>query len=213
MTSEEIKERVSVRDVLQEHGVKIRRNMCSCPFHKDLNPSMAIYDKTVKCFSCGFSGDIFSLTQKLDNCSFKEAFLTLGGHYDHSKNADYFREARTSLRKAKSNKQPIPENESHEAMVHRWTLESQNEAEKTLKALSICYDADLYEPIGSDRWHKLKNMTGYLEELYDNFEYDWRAVEKILAEYSGKPKIKTRYQLELELKQEIEEASNNGIST
>jgi hypothetical protein len=211
MTSEEIKERVSVRDVLQQHGIKVRRNMCSCPFHKDVNPSMAVYEKSVYCFSCHFSGDVFTLTQALDNCSFKEAFLSLGGEYKHSKYADFYREIKAALPKSKP-KQEIPENETHAEMIQRWTKEAHADANKILDALRICYDADLYEPIGCDKWHYLKNMTGYLEELYDNDSYDWRAVEKILSEYAGK-KRKTRDQLERELREEIEGSTDNGIST
>jgi len=200
MTSEEIKERVSVRDVLKQHGVKIKRNMCSCPFHKDNDPSMAIYDKSVYCFSCGFSGDVFALTQKLDNCSFKEAYLSLGGDYKgkRDRNADYFRQAKAGLNR--STKKPIPENETHQEKVQRWTEEIHTEAHNILKALRICYDADRLEPVGSDKWHYLKTMTGYLEELYDNDAYDWRTVEKILSDYAGRER-KSKEQLERELQE------------
>lgn len=153
MTSDEIKERVSVRDVLREHGVKIKHNMCSCPFHKDLNPSMAIYEKAVKCFSCGFSGDIFSLTQKMDNCSFKEAFISLGGTYRHMSQNE-----RISA---------ISKREAHKRMIER---EKQREKDffKTLtKAIWICENAGkVYEPY-SDEWCFLLNKLPYLNYSFD----------------------------------------------
>ena len=153
MTSEEIKERVSIRDVLTSYGVKIRGNMCSCPFHKDRDPSMAIYENSVKCFSCGFSGDIFSLTQKMDNCSFKEAFLSLGGTYGHMSHrsrivAETKREARKRERERAEQKE----------RDFRKTLE---------KALLICENANkVYEPY-SDEWCYLLNKLPYLRFSFD----------------------------------------------
>lgn len=153
MTSEDIKERVSVRDVLQQHGVKIRRNMCSCPFHKDTNPSMAIYEKTVKCFSCGFSGDVFALTEKMDNCSFKEAFISLGGTYDHmSQNARIRAISKREARKAAQERQKQEEKKFYRALC---------------KALTICeIGKDIYEPL-SDEWCYLLNKLPYLQYAFD----------------------------------------------
>lgn len=153
MTSEDIKERVSVRDVLQEHGVKIRRNMCSCPFHKDTNPSMAIYEKTVKCFSCGFSGDVFALTEKMDNCSFKEAFLSLGGTYDKMS-----QNARIGA---------ITKRETHKKMLERKQQEERKFFKTLCKAMDICRCADaVFEPL-SDEWCYLKNKEPYLLYSFD----------------------------------------------
>lgn len=86
MTKEEILARVPIKEVLAEYGIKInRQDMCSCPWHgKDKNPSMKIYAKTntYNCFTCGANGDVFSLVQNMENCSFKDAFLKLGGTYE-----------------------------------------------------------------------------------------------------------------------------------
>ena len=153
MTSEEIKERVSVRDVLQQHGVKIRRNMCSCPFHKDNDPSMAVYEKSVYCFSCHFSGDVFTLTQALDNCSFKEAFIALGGTYDKmSQNSRIC---------------AISKRESHKRMLERKQQEEKKFFKTLCKAMDICRYADrVYEPL-SDEWCYLKNKEPYLLYSFD----------------------------------------------
>lgn len=153
MTSEDIKERVSVRDVLQQHGVKIRRNMCSCPFHKDTNPSMAIYEKTVKCFSCGFSGDVFALTEKMDNCSFKEAFISLGGTYDHmSQNARIRAISKREARKKARERAEQEERKFYKALC---------------KALTICECAvNVFEPY-SDEWCYLLNKLPYLQYAFD----------------------------------------------
>ena len=153
MTSEEIKERVLVRDVLQSHGVKIRRNMCSCPFHKDTNPSMAVYEKSVYCFSCHFSGDVFTLTQALDNCSFKEAFISLGGTYDKmSQNSRIC---------------SITKRELHKKEMERHKEEEKRFFKTLVKAMDICRSADeVFEPL-SDDWCYLKNKEPYLLYSFD----------------------------------------------
>lgn len=153
MTSEEIKERVSVRDVLQQHGIKVRRNMCSCPFHKDINPSMAVYEKSVYCFSCHFSGDVFTLTQALDNCSFKEAFLALGGTYGHMS-----QNARISA---------ISKREGHKRKLERDKQKEKDFFRTLIKAIDVCeIGSKIYEPY-SDEWCYLLNKLPYLYYAFD----------------------------------------------
>ena len=52
------------------------RHRC-CPFHKDSNPSMALYDNHVHCFVCNRTWDSISATMELDEVSFREAVLSL----------------------------------------------------------------------------------------------------------------------------------------
>lgn len=83
MTVEEIKNQMSMADVVTKYGYKISRaGFISCPFHKgDRTASMKIYKDSYHCFGCGTSGDIFSFVQNHDNCDFKTAFYSLGGKY------------------------------------------------------------------------------------------------------------------------------------
>ena len=88
MTKEEIKERVSMRDILYRCGLPQpnRAGFICCPFHKgDREPSMKIYEKDYNCYGCGANGDIFTFLQGYCNITFKEAFESLGGTYDHAK--------------------------------------------------------------------------------------------------------------------------------
>ena len=86
MTLEEIKENVTMRDVMDKYKIKVSRsNMCCCPIHKEKHPSMKIYKDSFNCFSCGAHGDIFSFVQEMENCDFKTAFMFLGGTYDKDK--------------------------------------------------------------------------------------------------------------------------------
>lgn len=86
MTLEEIKENVTMRDVMDKYKIKVSRsNMCCCPIHKEKHPSMKIYKDSFNCFSCGAHGDIFSFVQEMEKCDFKTAFMFLGGTYDKDK--------------------------------------------------------------------------------------------------------------------------------
>lgn len=48
-----------------------------CPFHKDNNPSMALYDNHVHCFVCNRSWDSISALMELEGVNFREAVLAL----------------------------------------------------------------------------------------------------------------------------------------
>lgn len=71
---------LTVRDVLDRNGVKVRRNgFISCPFHSEKTASMKIYPDSFYCFGCGKSGDIFDMEMQLAGCDFRTAFELLGG--------------------------------------------------------------------------------------------------------------------------------------
>ena len=54
---QEMKERVTARQVAEKYGLKVRQNgMACCPFHNDKHPSMKI-DRNYYCFACGAKGD------------------------------------------------------------------------------------------------------------------------------------------------------------
>ena len=66
--------------IIERYGFKKNRaGFIVCPFHSDKNPSMKIYTDSFHCFGCGAHGDIFSFVQRMENCTFYEAFQKLGG--------------------------------------------------------------------------------------------------------------------------------------
>ena len=84
MTVEEIKQNTTMQEILNQYSIKVRNNMCSCPFHgDDKHPSMKVFRDGANCFTCGWNGDMFKFVQDMEHCSFKDAFLRLGGHYEH----------------------------------------------------------------------------------------------------------------------------------
>jgi len=76
---DDIKKTVDIVDLFQSFGVQLSKKGKSysgkCPWHNDTNPSLSVdRDRGLyNCFGCGESGDIFSLTEKIKGCGFKEA--------------------------------------------------------------------------------------------------------------------------------------------
>lgn len=100
MTSEEIKKTYSMRDILERYGMHPDRSgFICCPFHKEKTASMKIYQDSYYCFGCGAHGDVFDFVSAMDNLSFREAFLDLGGTYEHKEETFSERMARYHSRK------------------------------------------------------------------------------------------------------------------
>ena len=78
-----IKERVTMRECLASYGIQPNRaGFIRCPFHSEKTASCKIYERDFYCFSCGTHGDIFTFVQKVENCSFIDAFKRLGGSWE-----------------------------------------------------------------------------------------------------------------------------------
>lgn len=100
MNSEEIKKIYSMQDILAQYGLHPNRSgFICCPFHKEKTASMKIYQDSYYCFGCGAHGDIFSFVSAMDGLSFREAFLELGGTYEHKKETFRDRMARYHAKK------------------------------------------------------------------------------------------------------------------
>lgn len=83
MTREDIKADYSMRDIVERYGFHPNRaGFISCPFHSgDRSPSLKVYKNDFHCHACGANGDIFTFVMRMDNLTFKEAFISLGGIY------------------------------------------------------------------------------------------------------------------------------------
>jgi len=84
---DDIKKYVDIVDLFSHFGITLTKKgksyMAKCPWHNDSNPSLSVdreKDNGVyHCFGCGESGDIFTLTEKMKGCNFKEAAKYLKG--------------------------------------------------------------------------------------------------------------------------------------
>lgn len=96
MTTDEIKQSVSMREVVERYGYHPNRaGFISCPFHQgDRTPSMKIYKRDYHCHACGNHGDVFTFVMGMEHCDFKTAYKALGGSYrqqsDHQRNLYHY---------------------------------------------------------------------------------------------------------------------------
>ena len=82
MSVDSIKARVSVREVLELLGVRIKNRTACCPLHQDNTPSLSFKDSGLwYCFVCGVGGDVFTLVEKTQRLTFKEAFAWLNDKF------------------------------------------------------------------------------------------------------------------------------------
>lgn len=155
MTTEEIKQSVSMREVVERYGIYIdRKGFCCCPFHKEKTASMKIYKDSYNCFGCGANGDIFSFVIGMENCDFKTAYKSLGGTYREC--SDYQHKMyQYRMRKRKE-------------MEQRRLLKIAEDKRRTIKEIKLqklfvkCY------PVFSDEWCFAMNR---LEYLFYKLEY------------------------------------------
>ena len=70
---EEILTVLNMKNILDKYGIKTKKYMCNCPFHKDNSPSMRVYDKSFYCFSCNRTGDLIEFVKQYFNLNFQEA--------------------------------------------------------------------------------------------------------------------------------------------
>lgn len=162
MTLEEIKETVSMRDVLERYGVSINRNgMCCCPIHGEKHASMKVYSDGYKCFACNSAGDIFKFVQEMEKCDFKHAFKLLGGSYKRFENKTARATHLARIERQKKAKQRAEEDEKEFRKI-------------LMGAIAMCeFWIDNRDPFSED-WcyaqNRLPWLWGVYEEKYQNGE-------------------------------------------
>lgn len=165
MNSDEIKQNYSMREVVNRYGLTPNRaGFVRCPFHKgDRTASMKIYKDSFYCFGCGVGGDIFYFIQRMDNLTFKEAFLNLGGEYKHEKKTF------SSMRKIQQAKSQRKKQKQKLVLMHHRLdyLSLMIEFYKKIKLRS--------EPL-SDDWCEAENK---LTILWGEYDYLQERGEKI----------------------------------
>ena len=120
---------------------------------------MRVYDDSAYCFTCARQWDVFSFVQEMDGCGFKEAFVTLGGTYEHSDNKaiDFGIRTRRERRKAER---------------ERWMAEQRRQFREVCRALTICETGcRIYEPY-SDDWCFYINAREYMRYVFDAIYID-----------------------------------------
>lgn len=165
MTVEEIKESVSMKDVLAKYGVKTDRNgMCNCPIHGERHPSMKVYSDGYKCFACNSAGDIFTFVQEMEGCDFKRAFMILGGSYQY-RPVRQRTVAKMSFERKRKERQRAEEKEK---LFHKYLI----------GAIGLCeWWIDNREPL-SDDWCYAQTWLPWLWSVFDAKYLEGEEVEE-----------------------------------
>ena len=119
MTTDEIKQSVSMHEVVERYGYHPNRaGFISCPFHKEKTASMKIYKDSFHCFGCGKYGDVLSFVMGMENCDFKTAYKALGGSYkaksDNQRNLYHYHLQKRKERQIKDAQTLIQRKESYQ---------------------------------------------------------------------------------------------------
>lgn len=168
MTSEEIKERYSMEEIVGRYGYRPNRvGFIPCPFHKEKTASMKIYKDSYNCFGCGANGDVFTFVQQMEHMDFKEAFYELGGQYpEHNKQEGKF----SQRRRKKKMENAAKTKQNKEKRINRKIAKLCKEIDLQRKVIqeNKPYIDSSGEAIFPDEWCRAVNR---FENAYNKFVY------------------------------------------
>lgn len=70
---QKLRDALPIEGVAERLGLRVVRHRCLCPFHDDHTPSMSFRNGRFRCWSCGASGDVFTLAQKVLGKNFADS--------------------------------------------------------------------------------------------------------------------------------------------
>lgn len=154
MKLDEVKQ-IPMREVVERYGFRISRSgFIHCPFHaNDKGASMKIYAKDFYCHACSAHGDQIDFVMRMDNLSFKEAFMSLGGTYDNEDPKEVSRK----IRLAEVERQKKTEAEAEMKRIVKMNSNMLS---------AIRHGIDYYPPF-SDTWCMCQNDLPYVLDEYD----------------------------------------------
>ena len=176
MTIEEIKRSTSMREVVERYGFSPNRSgFIRCPFHKgDRTASLKIYKDSFHCFGCGADGDVFDFIRLMDDVSFKDAYISLGGEYEHfdRKDEEMARKQAALLAKAIMEQQKGSE-EQETLSLEQQVCEHTDKIRETKREIKrIAADID-----------DLRSFASVYPPMSDDWCECMRALEKALIKY------------------------------
>ena len=153
MTLDEIKQ-IPMREIVERYGFHpSRAGFIHCPFHtSDKGASMKIYEKDFHCHACSAHGDQIDFVMRMDNLSFKEAFLVLGGTYETDKEKRV--EVQRKIRLAEIERQKKAEREA----------EMMRKRDRNNRYITVLRNGIACFPVYSDEWCFCQNEL--VKQLY-----------------------------------------------
>lgn len=194
---EAVKEDVTAKAAAEYYGIHAGRNdMAICPFHDDSEPSLKLYEDHFHCFGCGEHGDVIDFVGKLYGLNPKQAAEKLaadfGVQYDSLQAWDTHKRPSVIAKLSAAQEYRKKENRCYQALCGYFKL--------------LGDWKERYAPKTPDEeWHPLfmealqkMDYIGYLldeliygsledrEEIVTECENQLDALEKRIADYSGK---------------------------
>ena len=171
---QEVKERVTARQVAERYGLKVRRNgMACCPFHNDKHPSMKI-DQNYYCFACGAKGDAVNYVAVLFGLSQLEAVKKINEDFSLGISIE-----KTEIRRKQNSgvreKEKIPTKEERiqfvQKKIDQWVKDAVNVLLRYLRWIEFW--KEFYKPESTEEeWHPLfaealqnKSKISYLVDM------------------------------------------------
>ncbi len=114
---------------------------------------MKVYKDSYNCFGCGANGDIFTFVQGMENCSFKEAFLKLGGEYEHN-----HRKAKLESYHFQKKKEEKQREEQKRKAKEMKIYSDITDARKSIQELT---------PLSEDWWDALDQEQNSITKMYN----------------------------------------------
>lgn len=70
---QQIKERITMTQVLEHYGFEVNKDFAKCPFHSDEDASLKVYSDNFYCYGCGAAGDLIKFVALHLNVENREA--------------------------------------------------------------------------------------------------------------------------------------------
>ena len=78
---QQIKERITMADVLEHYGLEVKKGFAPCPFHSEKTSSLKVYSDNFYCYGCGTAGDLIKFVALLLNVENHEAVRIINDEF------------------------------------------------------------------------------------------------------------------------------------
>ena len=174
--SQEIRQRVSLSDVLSRYGFQPdRRGYINCPFHPgDRDASLRVYkDNTWHCFGCHKYGSVIDFVMEMEHMDFRQACLHLDRMYDLRLMADQMDERqRRAAQKLATQREKAKEEAKFREIQRRQHLLDLLKRRRELHWETILLSVNAYD-------HEAAQKKALLQAEIERLDYEIEEVNKL----------------------------------
>lgn len=188
LSTQDIKDRVDLTDVLSRYGIKLNNaGFACCPFHSEKTPSFKVYNERKKyhCFGCGKGGDVITFYMDYFNTDFKEALKIMdkehGLNLFHTMSPKERKNIEIQAKNRKREQQQKEEEKRYNEYAYsrlcdfrRWLLKQEQNGITKEYIERIDYELDNFD-VYKKKFNKNIDMT--LHSLYTLYKTDLEKYE------------------------------------